>query len=97
MNHKQLERNIHSIGMGCFVKYFDEFSNSNLSKQAMVKQLRDRENYTKSSCDTRISKARRIINTGHAYDALLMIAKANPDKAGQETVAQAKTLAIRLN
>lgn len=97
MNDKQLKRNINSVGMGCFVKYFDEFSNSNLSKQVMVQKLQDRENYTESSCATRISKARRIINTGHAYDALLLIAKANPDKAGQETVAHAKTLAIRLN
>ena len=30
MNDQQLERNLQSVGMACFVKYFDEFANPSL-------------------------------------------------------------------
>lgn len=73
MNDEQLDRSLRSIGKECFVKYFDEFSNANFSREDLIDLLMSREKYKESGCKTRISQSRRIINSGRANDALDMI------------------------
>ena len=91
MNDQQLQRNLQSMGMACFVKYFGEFANNALPNPAVVEILRERESYTPASCANRVSKARSIIKAGRARDALLMIA--NAGNASKHTAEQAKALA----
>ena len=94
MNDQQLKRNLQSIGMACFVKYFDEFANQSRPNSAVAEILRQRESYTPASCSGRVSTARSIIKSGRASDALLLIAAAS--KMDYRTAQQAKTLADNL-
>lgn len=91
MDEHQLQRNLRSMGMACFVKYFGEFNNRSLPNQAVIKILLEREGYTPGSCANRVSRARRIIRAGRAADALLMIAGAS--NVDYWTAEQAKALA----
>ena len=45
MNDQQLERNLQSVGMACFVKYFDEFANPSLPNDVVAGILLERECY----------------------------------------------------
>ena len=94
MNDHQLQRNLRSMGMACFVKYFGEFANQSLPNAAVIKILLERESYTPGSCTNRVSRARRIIKAGRAADALLMIAAAS--NVDYRTAQQAKALADNL-
>lgn len=94
MNDHQLQRNLQSMGMACFVKYFDEFANPSLPNQAVIKTLLERESYTESSCANRASKARNIIKAGRTPDALLLIAGAS--NVDYRTAQQARALANEL-
>ena len=94
MTDHQLQRNLRSMGMACFVKYYAEFSNQSLPNQAVIKTLLERESYTPGSCANRVSRARRIIQAGRAHDALLLIATAS--KMDYRTTQQAKALANEL-
>lgn len=88
MNDQELERNLQSVGKGCFVKYFGEFA-SNSPTSDVVEILLQCEPYTEKSCRSRVSHARSIISAGRAQDALLMIADAKVSSATRE---QAKAL-----
>ena len=74
MNDEQLKRSLQSIGKGCFIKYFQEFSNPRLSKEDMIEILMTEEGYEESGSTTRVTQSRRIINEGRADDALKIIA-----------------------
>ena len=91
MDDRQLQRNLQSVGMACFAKYFGEFANNALPNRAVAEILREREGYTPASCSGRVSTARRIIKAGRAADALLMIA--NAANVSGHTAGQAKALA----
>ena len=93
MNDHQLQRNLQSVGMACFVKYFDELANPSLPNRTVIQILRERELYTEKSCQSRVSTARSIIQAGRAADALLLIAAAKVD---YRTKQQAKALADEL-
>ena len=93
MTDQQLQRNLQTVGMACFVKYFDEFANPSLPHSTVVQILEGREPYTEKSCNSRVGHARMIIKAGRANDALLLIAAS---KAGYRTKQQAKTLADNL-
>ena len=95
MNYHQQQRNLQSVGMACFVNYFDEFTNPSRPNWAVAEILRQRESYTPSSCSGRVSTARSIIKAGRAHDALLLIAAAS--KMDYRTAQQAKTLADNLS
>jgi hypothetical protein len=77
MNNEQLNRSINSIGKGCFVKYFHEFSNELNSREDLIELLMNSEGYEESGCITRISQSRRIIKVGRSKDALSIIANSN--------------------
>lgn len=91
MDDQQLNRNLQSVGMCCFVKYFGEFDNNALPNRAVAEILRERESYTPASCSSRVSKSRSIIRAGRARDALLMIA--GSAKVCRRTAEKAKELA----
>lgn len=91
MNDQQLQRNLQSVGMACFVKYFGEFANLSLPNQTVAEILREREGYTPGSCSGRVSTSRSIIRAGRARDALLMIA--NAGNVSRHTAEQARALA----
>ncbi len=91
MDDRQLQRNLQSVGMACFVKYFGEFANNALPNRAVAEILLEREGYTEKSCRSRVSHARSIIKAGRAADALLMIAGAS--NVSRHTAERAKALA----
>lgn len=70
MNDDQLERSLRSIGKGCFVEYFCQFADQNLSNGTVIDMLMRQEGYTESGSRTRVSQARRIISAGRTEDAL---------------------------
>ena len=70
MNDQQLERNLISVGKECFVTYFEQFSNSQLSNRDVAEQIQIDRGYTWKSCRSRTSHARSIITEGRARDAL---------------------------
>ena len=72
MNDQQLRRNLRSVGKACFVKYFENFRDSNLSNSDVASLLKT-EGYTWGSCLSRTSHARAIINSSRCKDALLSI------------------------
>ena len=73
MDDQQLDRCLRSIGKGCFVKYFEEFSNSRYSREDLIEILMSTEGYEESGSRTRVSQSRRIIQSGRADDALQMV------------------------
>ncbi len=75
MDDKQLERSLRSVGMGCFVKYFREFSDHRLAREDIIELLMKNEGYKESGCKTRVSQSRRIIGIGRAVDALKMVSE----------------------
>lgn len=95
MNNEQLERSINSIGKGCFVKYFEEFSNMSISKEDLIERLMKTEGYKESGSTTRVSQARRIINAGRAKDALLIIASSNRVPASVSKLASELALNVQ--
>ena len=70
MDDRQLERNLRSVGKECFVAYFDQFKNQQLSNQDIASLIQEKQGYTWKSCLSRTSHARSIIRKGRAKDAL---------------------------
>jgi len=75
MNDEQLDRALQSVGMGCFVRYFDEFVKDSQSVDVAELPFRS-ENWTEKSCRGRGSHARRIVRAGRSMDALKRISAA---------------------
>ena len=94
MNDQRLKETLQSIGMECFVTYFREFDNSSLQNKDVIEILMHDEGYTKNSCQTRTSGARRIIKAGRAKDALMIISASSG--VLPEIAAKAKRLAAGL-
>jgi len=90
MDDSQLYRSIQSIGQECFVKYFKDFSNQNLSNEYLIELLMKNEGYKESGCITRITQSRRIINSGRAKDALFKITKSK--RLPKSVISHAKGL-----
>ncbi len=95
MDDNQLYRSIQSIGQECFVKYFKDFSNQSLSNEFLIELLMKNEGYKESGCITRITQARRIINSGRAKDALLKITKSK--RLSKSLVSLAESLYFNAN
>ena len=58
MTPAQLNRSLQSVGMKCFVSYFEEFSDPFLSNGAVSEILVEREFYTEKAGRSRTSTAR---------------------------------------
>lgn len=91
MDDQELNRILKRIGKACFVTYFREFDNSSLPNKDVIEILMQDEGYTKNSCQTRTSGARKIIEAGRAKDALMDISASSG--VPPEIAAKAKRLA----
>jgi hypothetical protein len=77
MNDNQLNRSLQSIGMKCFVDYYDKFCDNKLSNIDLIELLMKNERYKESGCKTRVSQSRRIIKAGMSVVALKKILKSS--------------------
>ena len=87
MNDEQLERALQLAGKGCFVKYYEEFSDSGKTREYLIELLHVNEGYTNNSCSARVYHARRIIDSGRSKDALSSIA--NSQRLSKDIVEKA--------
>lgn len=90
---QKLDRALQSIGMECFVTFFHEFDNDELSNEEVAEMLTRDRGYTEKSCQNRTRGARRIIRAGRAKDALINVSKSS--RVPPEIAAKAKRLAER--
>ncbi|TRL36106.1 hypothetical protein FM996_06190 [Methylosinus sporium] len=90
MNDNQLARRLRSVGMACFVQYFELFSDKSISNAAAAAIIVAKESYAETATNTRVSLARRIIREGRARDALRMIAGAT--NVDPEAASRARSL-----
>ena len=90
MDDEKLRRNLRSIGMECFVRYFDEFSDMSRSNMDVAEVLMRETDYTDKSCLSRTSHARSIIRAGRARDALIVISES--DRVSHYAANRAKEL-----
>lgn len=92
MNQDLLKKRLRSIGKNIFVRYFDEFKNTNVDREELAKKLLN-ENPKASSIDaqkTRISNARKIFELRMEREALEIII--NSDKVERNVVERAKKI-----
>ena len=74
----------------CFVEYFEKFIDFNIDQTKLVKIILTEKGYTLKACQTRVFKARQIINNGLSCKALKMIM--NAKKVDEETKSKAIVL-----
>ncbi|MCL6406240.1 hypothetical protein EXT70_11230 [Dickeya dadantii] len=74
MSRDKLGKYIKSIGMKCFVTYYQRFADAAVPTSEIIEQLHTQEDYTEKSAKTRLSKARKIIGEGVGIEALRIIA-----------------------
>lgn len=77
MNERQLNRNLLSIGKECFVSYFKEFDGP-WANRDLALQISNESNGKRGfeAAQTRVSKARKIIQEGLGEEALVICSKA---------------------
>lgn len=80
MNDEQLARALQSIGMGCFIKYFEAFNNNDISNDDLIDALMKIEGYEETGVITRVTQSRRIINEDRSIDALILVTTSNRAK-----------------
>ena len=90
MNDEQLYRSLQSVGMGCFTKYFEAFSDFEKSDEGLIEALMKIEGYEENGAKTRVSQARRIPREDRAIDALQKIAES--ERTESWVIAKAKYL-----
>ena len=90
MNDDQLYRSLQSVGMGCFTKYFEAFSDFEKSDEGLIEALMKIEGYEENGAKTRDSQARRITREDRAIDALQKIAES--ERTESWVIAKAKYL-----
>lgn len=73
MDDTQLKRSLQSIGLTCFIKYFEAFENKDIENVDLIEGLMKVENYYESGAKKRVSQSRRIIKEERVADALNII------------------------
>lgn len=91
MNDEQLARNLKSVGMVCFVEYFEYFD-GNMTREDVIEKLKATTTYTDKSCASRTSHARSIIKANAAKKALQMVISSESPKISEVTRRRAKEL-----
>ena len=77
MDENQLNRSLQSIGMKCFIDYYDKFCDDKISNIDLIELLMKNEGYKESGCKTRVSQSRRIIKAGMSVVVLKKIVKSS--------------------
>ena len=92
MNDQQLERNLRSVGKECFIAFFKEFCNFQISNEDLAARIKRKRGYTDQSCRSRTSHARSIIKEGRAADALQLISLSTDPRVTARTRQRANVL-----
>jgi hypothetical protein len=77
MNDQQLKRSIQTIGMGCFVKYYESFRDPMLTNEDLIDQFMSNEVWNENGSKMRVTSIRRIFASGRELDALSIISLAH--------------------
>ena len=77
MNEEQLLRLLRSVGMECFVKYYDLFSDSSIERADIIEVLVQQEGYEEPASGGRVSNARKIIQAEKSTEAFQLIANSS--------------------
>ena len=100
MNDDQLKGKLRSIGMWCFVEFFDKFSDGTLSKEHVANLIVDdnpqRNLKYGAAVIWRVDPAREIIQAGRALDALDMVRLSTSPQVTARIKEKAAALAARL-
>ncbi len=88
MNNEQFTRTLQSVGQSCFVKFFDTFSSSSLSREDIIEKLKSETNYTEKSCISRTGHAQSIVKNGFAKKALGTVIASDSLRVTDETRKQ---------
>ena len=76
MNDQQLDKNLGYIGKECFVTFFGELCDFELSNEAVARYIAEDWGRDESAALTwRVYPARNIIKAGRAEDALVICSK----------------------
>jgi hypothetical protein len=86
-----IEKLLKSIGMTCFVKYYEIFA-GDLTNKEVIEILKISENYEVTGCRTRVSCARRIIRGNQSIAALQLVVNSNHPAISLETKNKAALL-----
>jgi hypothetical protein len=95
MNDDQLVRSLQSVGMTCFVKYFEYFA-GDIPREDVIEKLKKTTTYTANSCASRTSTARRIIKYGLAKKALALVIGSESPSIRNTTREEAQRLSQKL-
>lgn len=74
---EKLLRDLRTVGFKTFVKYYKDYKNPSYTSGDIKQLLRTREGYELSSCATKASTGKSIINRGAGKSALKIISDAN--------------------
>ena len=87
MTDIQLEGTLRSMGMACFVKYYEHFCDLSLSIEDIAQAMIDNhEGWT--TILNRVSTGRSIIRNGRGKDALLLIVGSRADAGARRQAEQ---------
>lgn len=76
MNDQQLDRNLRSIGKECFVTFFGELCDLELTNEAVARYIAQDWGCDEGAALTwRVNPARKIVQAGRAADALDICAR----------------------
>lgn len=92
LTDKQLEDAITAAGKKTFVDYYELFEDVSNRREDLIELLMEQEGYKASSCQTKISSSRRIIEAGRASEILQDIVLSKTDKIKDETKEKARQL-----
>ncbi len=94
MDDDELDRKLRSIGKECFVTFFGELCDFELSNEAVARYIAEDWGRDESAALTwRVNPSRNIINAGRAEDALIICSKSRLPTPIKEKAA---ALAARL-
>lgn len=85
MNDDKLSRNLKSVGMSCFVKYYSFSSSKNIDRTDMIERIKSENKYTEKSCISRVGHALSVISFGRGVDALNLVVSSNSSRISRET------------
>lgn len=73
MDEMEIETLLRGIEESCFVEYFEQFSDSSISRESLAAILHEERGYALHSSFSRVDKARRIVRAGAGRQALKMV------------------------
>ena len=93
MDNQELDRKLRSIGKECFVTFFGELSDFELSNEAVARYIaEDWGRDYNAALTRRVYPARNIVKAGRAEDALIICSKS--PKLSDRIRERANSLAV---